>query len=69
MLRSVQSSPYGVVDYLYYNSILLMSLATCGHAVVLLMPVATCGHAIVLLMSVATCGHAISVHLLYCAFW
>jgi hypothetical protein len=29
MVRSVQSSPYGVVDYLYYNSILL-NVGGCG---------------------------------------
>jgi hypothetical protein len=29
MVRSVQSSPYGVVDYLYYNSILL-NVDGCG---------------------------------------
>jgi hypothetical protein len=29
MVRSVQSSPYGVVDYLYYNTILL-NVGGCG---------------------------------------
>jgi hypothetical protein len=29
MVRSVQSSPYGVVDYIYYNSILL-NVGGCG---------------------------------------
>jgi hypothetical protein len=29
MVRSFQSSPYGIVDYLYYNYILL-SVGGCG---------------------------------------